>query len=44
VHYRVRKAEEALPGPLADNRLDVEVALQVCDQLGRRLIGTDHLR
>jgi DNA-binding PucR family transcriptional regulator len=43
VHYRVRKAEEALPGPLADNRLDVEVALLVCDQLGRRLIGTDLL-
>jgi len=41
VHYRVRKAEEAMPGSLADNRLDVEVALLVCAQLGRRLIGTD---
>lgn len=39
VHYRVRKAEEVLPAPLADNRLDVEVALLVCDQLGRRVIG-----
>lgn len=34
VHYRVRKAEEVLPAPLADHRLDVEVALLVCDQLG----------
>jgi hypothetical protein len=41
VHYRVRKAEEALPAPLAGNRLDVEVALLVCDQLGRRLLGSD---
>ncbi len=41
VHYRVRKAEEALPAPLADNRLDVEVALLVCDQLGRRMITDD---
>jgi hypothetical protein len=39
VHYRVRKAEEVLPRPLADNRLDVEVALLVCDQLGSRVIS-----
>jgi DNA-binding PucR family transcriptional regulator len=41
VHYRIRKAEEALPAPLADIRLDVEVALLACDQLGRRVIGRE---
>lgn len=40
VHYRVRKAEEVLPAPLAERRLEVEVALLVCHQLGRRLIGS----
>jgi hypothetical protein len=33
------RAEEALPGPLVDNRLDVEVALLVSDQLKRHLLG-----
>lgn len=34
VHYRVRKAEEVLGHPLAENRLDTEVALLVCAQFG----------
>ncbi|KAF0846683.1 PucR family transcriptional regulator [Nocardia caishijiensis] len=34
VHYRVRKAEELLGHPLGERRLDVEVALLVCAQLG----------
>lgn len=36
VHYRVRKAEEVLGHPLTENRLDVEVALLACSQLGLR--------
>jgi hypothetical protein len=38
VHYRVRKAEEARGRPLSDRRLDVEVALVACQQLGRRVL------
>ncbi|MHA6793057.1 PucR family transcriptional regulator [Pseudonocardia bannensis] len=34
VHYRVRKAEEIRGRPLGDGRLDVEVALVICRQLG----------
>ncbi|WP_416985770.1 helix-turn-helix domain-containing protein [Streptomyces sp. T028] len=34
VHYRVRKAEEILGHPLTVNRLDTEVALLACAQLG----------
>ncbi|WP_214366559.1 PucR family transcriptional regulator [Pseudonocardia sp. H11422] len=34
VHYRVRKAEEIRGRPLGDGRLDVEVALVLCRQLG----------
>ncbi|MGW6421731.1 PucR family transcriptional regulator [Nocardia sp. NPDC055053] len=34
VHYRVRKAEELLGHPLTDRRLDIEVALMACAQLG----------
>jgi DNA-binding PucR family transcriptional regulator len=34
VHYRVRKAEEILGHPLTENRLDTEVALLACAQLG----------
>ncbi|TVT35717.1 LysR family transcriptional regulator [Amycolatopsis rhizosphaerae] len=34
VHYRVRKAEEILGHPLTENRLQIEVALLVCTQLG----------
>ncbi len=38
VHYRIRKAEEALKRPLAEVRLDVEVALLACDQLGAGML------
>ncbi|MEU4595885.1 helix-turn-helix domain-containing protein [Nocardia sp. NPDC023988] len=34
VHYRVRKAEEVLGHPLTEHRLDIEVALLACVQLG----------
>lgn len=34
VQYRVRKAEETLGRPVADNRLDVELALKLCHWLG----------
>jgi PucR C-terminal helix-turn-helix domain/GGDEF-like domain len=34
VHYRVKKAEQLRGRPLTDDRLDVEVALLVCDALG----------
>ncbi|MFC4126692.1 helix-turn-helix domain-containing protein [Nocardia rhizosphaerae] len=34
VHYRVRQAEEVLGHPLAEHRLDIEVALRACAQLG----------
>jgi len=39
IQYRVRKAEEARGRPLADGRLDVEVALLAC-----RLLGSTVLR
>lgn len=38
VHYRVRKAEEIRGRPLSDSRLDVEVALVACQQLGNRVL------
>ncbi|WP_024877874.1 PucR family transcriptional regulator [Saccharomonospora piscinae] len=34
VQYRVRKAEELLGEPLAERRLDVELALRLCEKLG----------
>ncbi|MFB7718970.1 helix-turn-helix domain-containing protein [Nocardia sp. NPDC056100] len=34
VHYRVRKVEELLGHPLTEHRLDIEVALTACAQLG----------
>ncbi|TDP31945.1 helix-turn-helix domain-containing protein [Nocardia ignorata] len=34
VHYRVRKAEEVLGHSLTEHRLDIEVALLACAQLG----------
>ncbi|WP_433714576.1 PucR family transcriptional regulator [Nocardia sp. CA-084685] len=34
VHYRVRKAEEILGHPVTENRLELEVALLACAQLG----------
>jgi hypothetical protein len=39
VHYRVRKAEEIRGRPLGDGRLDVEVALVACQQLGPRVLA-----
>ena len=37
VSYRIRKAEEVRGRPLGDDRLDLEVALLVCDLLWRRV-------
>jgi DNA-binding PucR family transcriptional regulator len=37
VHYRIRKAEEIRGRPFGQDRLDVEVALAVCELLWRRL-------
>ncbi|PXY28550.1 PucR family transcriptional regulator [Prauserella flavalba] len=34
VQYRVRKAQELLGRPVSDNRLDVELALNLCHRLG----------
>ncbi|WP_040799504.1 PucR family transcriptional regulator [Nocardia higoensis] len=34
VHYRIRRAEEVLGHPLTVDRLDIEVALRVSEQLG----------
>jgi hypothetical protein len=41
VHYRVRKAEEIRGRPLTDGRLDVEVALVACEQLGHRVLAAE---
>ncbi|MDT7644868.1 MAG: hypothetical protein QOC75_1868, partial [Pseudonocardiales bacterium] len=41
VHYRVRKAEEIRGRPLTDGRLDVEVALVACQQLGHRVLAAE---
>jgi DNA-binding PucR family transcriptional regulator len=38
VQYRLRKAGELLPTPIADRRSDVELAFRVCDQLGSALL------
>ncbi|HEX4248316.1 MAG TPA: helix-turn-helix domain-containing protein [Pseudonocardia sp.] len=38
IQYRIRKAEEARGRPLADGRLDVEVALLTCRLLGSRVL------
>jgi hypothetical protein len=38
IQYRVRKAEEARGRPLADGRLDVEVALLACRLLGSKVL------
>lgn len=40
VHYRVRKAEQALGRPVASARLDVELALRACQWLGRSVLAT----
>jgi DNA-binding PucR family transcriptional regulator len=38
VQYRVRKAEEMLGRPVADSRLDVELALKLCHRLGAAVL------
>ncbi|NIH81130.1 PucR family transcriptional regulator [Amycolatopsis viridis] len=38
VQYRVRKAEEMLGRPVAENRLDVELALRLCHRLGAAVL------
>lgn len=38
VHYRVRKAEEIRGRPIADGRLEVEVALRAADLLAKRIL------
>lgn len=40
VQYRVRKAEEMLGRPVADRRLDVELALKLCHRLGGAVLLT----
>lgn len=44
VHYRVQRAEELRGLPLAEGRLDVEVALLVCELLGPRVLSTSRRR
>ncbi|ASR37156.1 ABC transporter substrate-binding protein [Prauserella marina] len=39
VQYRVRKAEELLTRPVTDNRLDVELALNLCHLLGPAVLA-----
>jgi len=39
VHYRVQRAEELRGRPIADNRLDLEVALRACELLGPRVLS-----
>jgi hypothetical protein len=38
VQYRVRKAEEMLGRPVAESRLDVELALKLCHRLGAAVL------
>jgi PucR-like helix-turn-helix protein/diguanylate cyclase with GGDEF domain len=39
VQYRVRKAQELLPRGLAESRLDVELALNLCRRLGAAVLA-----
>ena len=41
VQYRLRKAGELLPTPIADRRSDLELALRACDQLGSVLLSNE---
>ena len=43
VQYRLRKAGELLPTPIADRRSDLELALRACEQLGSALLGDNEL-
>lgn len=38
VQYRIRKAEEALGRPITDSRLELELALKLCQYLGKAVI------
>ncbi|TVT59360.1 ABC transporter substrate-binding protein [Amycolatopsis rhizosphaerae] len=40
VQYRVRKAEEILGRPVAESRLDIELALKLCHRLGGAVLLT----
>ncbi|NKQ58687.1 ABC transporter substrate-binding protein [Amycolatopsis sp. K13G38] len=40
VQYRVRKAQDMLGRPVSDNRLDVELALKLCQRLGPAVLNT----
>ncbi|WP_007023431.1 PucR family transcriptional regulator [Saccharomonospora iraqiensis] len=40
VQYRVRKAEELLGRPIAEKRLDIELALRLCHRLGTAVLRT----
>ncbi|HEV7976515.1 PucR family transcriptional regulator [Amycolatopsis sp.] len=39
VQYRVRKAQELLVRPITENRLDVELALNLCHRLGAAVLS-----
>jgi hypothetical protein len=39
VQYRVRKAQELLARPITENRLDVELALNMCHRLGSAVLS-----
>jgi hypothetical protein len=39
VQYRVRKAQELLARPITENRLDVELALNLCHRLGPAVLA-----
>jgi DNA-binding PucR family transcriptional regulator len=40
VQYRVRKAQELLARPITENRLDVELALNLCSRLGSAVLSS----
>jgi DNA-binding PucR family transcriptional regulator len=39
VQYRLHKAAELLPNPIAERSSDLELALRACDQLGSVLLN-----
>jgi DNA-binding PucR family transcriptional regulator len=38
VHYRIRKAEQALGAPIDDRHADLELARRACRYLGRTVL------
>jgi DNA-binding PucR family transcriptional regulator len=38
VQYRIRKAEDALGGPISDRGADLELALRACQYLGQAIL------